>query len=323
MTLTTADIGGLGNLASQSSAAVGLTGGTIDGTTIGASVPASGSFSTLAVGTTCTLGSASLTVPSFAGMQILSGGSIVGSTRGLGAFDAQQYRSAAAQVASGQYAAVFGTGNIAAAPGCIVAGGSNAVSGTTGYCGAFGGSNSITAGYAFAFGNSHTLAGSYSHAFGFRARDFGRYGIAVLASGDNVNNGDAQRGETVLRGISTAAASARLTADGATAGAANTLNLQNAQVAKVNIEIVGYNSAGNAAASWFARDLLLARGASAAATSLSSTTLTAGGSVGTVSGWTAPTIIADTTNGGIGINSGYYAATTIRWVARVVSLEVM
>ena len=101
------------------------------------------------------------------------------------------------------------------------------------------------------------------------------------------------------------------------------MNLQNNQVAKLNIEILGFNAAGTAAASWILRDVLLVRGISASATALSSTALAAGGAVGTVSGWTAPTIAADTVNGGLIITSGYAGSTTIKWVARVVSVEVM
>jgi hypothetical protein len=234
-----------------------------------------------------------LTTGSYAPIVIQGGSATPGNSRGLGAFDAQQYRSGAAQVASGQYSVAFGSGNT--------------VSGSA----------------AFAAGISNTLSGSGSHAFGTQARDWGRYGGGVLASGYNTTAGDAQRYETVLRATSTTGTAVRLTADGNAAGAANVVDLQNNQVAKLNIEIVGFSAANNAAATWVLRDVLLARGASASATSLSSTTLTAGGSTGTVSGWTAPTLAADTTNGGLTINSGYAASTTIKWVARVVSVEVM
>jgi hypothetical protein len=234
-----------------------------------------------------------LTTASYAPIVIQGGSATPGNSRGLGAFDAQQYRSGAAQVASGQYAVAFGSGNT--------------VSGSA----------------AFAAGISNTLSGSGSHAFGTQARDWGRYGGSVLASGSNTTAGDAQRYETVLRATSTTSTAVRLTADGNAAGAANVVDLQNNQVAKLNIEIVGFSAASAAAATWVLRDVLLARGVSASATALSSTTLTAGGSTGTVSGWTAPTLAADPTNGGLAINSGYAAGTTIKWVARVVSVEVM
>jgi hypothetical protein len=321
--LSSSDVAGLGSLASQSGNAVAITGGTIDATTIGATTPAAGTFTTLSTGATLTLGTATLATQAYAGIVVQGGAAILGSTRGLGAFDGQQYRTGPSQIASGQYAVQFGTGNTTSAVGSISIGGSNTVSGSTGYAGAFGGSNAVTAGYAFAFGNSHTLAGTYGHAFGFKARDFGRYGISLLAGGANVSNGDAQRSEVVLRATSTAAAAVRLTADGSTAGSANSVNLQNNQVAKLNVEIVGFNATGNTAATWFARDVLLGRGSSASSMALSSATLTAGGAIGSSSGWTAPTIAVDTTNGGLAIQSGYAAATSIKWVARVVAVEVM
>jgi hypothetical protein len=322
VTLGTADIAGLGSMATQQSGAVAITGGTLDAVTLGGTTPAPATVTTLTAGSTVTLSQATLTVPSYAGLQVFGGSSYAGAARGLGAFDGQQYRTATTQVASGQYAVQFGTGNTTSAPGSVATGSSNAVGGVTGYNGAFGGSHSVSGGFSYALGNSHTLAGTYTYAMGFRARDFGRYGISLFASGDNTSNGDAQRGETVLRATTTGTA-VRLTADGATAGSANTINLQANQVAKINIEITGYNSAGNAAACWFARDLLLGRATTVATTALSSSTLTAGGSIGAVAGWTAPTIAADTSNGGLAVTSGYAASTTIKWVARVVSLEVM
>jgi hypothetical protein len=127
----------------------------------------------------------------------------------------------------------------------------------------------------------------------------------------------------VLRATSTTSTAVRLTADGGAAGSANSVNLQNSQVAKLNVEIVGFNAGGNIAATWFARDVLLGRGGSAALMALSSATLTQGGAIGSSSGWTAPTIAVDTTNGGLAIQSGYAAGTSIKWVARVVSIEVM
>lgn len=320
--LAVPDISGLGSIATQPSSLVAITGGTVDATVIGASTPASGGFSALTASGAVTLSLATLTVPGFAGLQIQGGSAAPGNTRGLGAFDGQQYRAGPAQIASGQYSVQFGNGNTTSAPGSISVGGSNAVSGATGYAGAFGGNNSVSGSYAYAFGNSHTLSGAYAHAFGFRARDFGRYGIALLSSGDNTTNGDAQRSETVLRAISNAAA-VRLTADGLAPGNANIVNLQNNQVAKINVEIIGFNSAGSAAASWYARDLLIGRATGPTSTTLSATTLSAGGSIGAVSGWTPPSIAADTINGGLSISSGFTSGATIKWVARIISLEVM
>jgi hypothetical protein len=50
-------------------------------------------------------------------------------------------------------------------------------------------------------------------------------------------------------------------------------------------------------------------------------TLTA---IGTpASGWTAPTIAADNTRKGITLTSGFNAATTISWTARIDSSEIL
>jgi hypothetical protein len=256
----------------------------------------------------------------YAPIAIQGGSATLGNGRGLGAFDGQQYRTAATQVASGQYAAAFGSGNIASGTGSFAAGATNTASNTGGT--AFGNNNLVSATGGFAAGSGNTISGSYSHCIGYYGKDWGRWSGSVLAGGYNTAAGDAQRYETVLRATTTGGA-VRLTADGATAGTANVVNLQNNQVAKLNIELIGFNAAAAAAASWFLRDVLLVRGASASTTALSSAALSVGGAVGAVSGWTAPTIGADTTNGGLIITSGYAASTTIKWVARVVSVEVM
>src|SRR5206468_3623871 len=47
--LSTSDISGIGSIATQSASSVAITGGAIDGTTIGGTTPAAGSFTTLAV----------------------------------------------------------------------------------------------------------------------------------------------------------------------------------------------------------------------------------------------------------------------------------
>ena len=320
--LTTTDISGLGSLATQNAVAVAITGGTMDGVAIGTNTQSSANVSDLMVAGTLHLQQASLSVPAYSGIQIYGGG-LLGNARGLGAFDGQQYRTAVSQVASGQYSVQFGINNTSSSPGSITTGSSNTLTGQTGYNAAFGIGHSISGGFSLAAGSGHVLSGTYTSAHGYKCQDFGRFGIRVFSNGSNTATGDAQISETVLRGISPANGALRLTSDGNAASLINTVNVQGGQLLKLNIEILGYNASGNSASCWYARDLLLGRAASMLTTTLSSTTLSAGGSIGTISTWTPPVISADIVNGGLSISSGFHPTAVIKWVARVTCIEAM
>ncbi len=252
-----------------------------------------------------------------------------GNARGTAAVDLQLSRSAANQVASGSYAAlVGGTGNIASGQGASVLGGSgNTASGS--YARA-GGASSVASGYAsVAEGQDCAASGIYSAARGWRANDRGLTAREAFASGYIATQGDAQLGRFVLRGQSTGATAQRLTADGAAAGSANTLNLPNNGTYFVKLLALARQVGGTAgsagdSASWELA-ALVRRGASAA-----TTTLVAGGGAAVAPGlndtaaaaWRLA-IAADTTNGGIAISGTGEASKTINWVIQVQSTEAV
>ena len=209
------------------------------------------------------------------GPLVVQGGSnIPGGTRGVGAADLQQYRTASTQVASGAAAFTAGQNNIA--------------------------------------------AGIAGVALGSSSSDRGRTGTLAMASGAAAASGDTQTVFGLLRAVSTTTAGARLTADGAVPSAVNVWNIASNTACLLRIEILGWSAAGTLAVSYTAR-CRLKRGVSPATTVLSNTTLTADADNDAITGLTAPTLAADTANGGLGLTSGFSTANTLRWAARVIS----
>ena len=324
-----------------------IAGGTIDGTAIGSATPASGAFTTLAAsGPTVlsgTLSTGTVTVantnsavlaaaasgpvslaargtnvglaliPAGSGAlmaAIANGAASGGNARGNNATDWQQVRATAAQVASGLNATIVGGANNLAA-------GSNSTAG--------GNSNTVAGNNATAFGNGNALTGAFSVApGGYQANDNGLYGSAVFASGMFARQGDAQTGLRLLRAATTGATAARLTADGASAGAANVLNLPNkGAYAFGRIVVLAFDNAGYNAAMWHVDGLLVTRGAAAAATTIVGTpavTLVqaSSGLASLAAGSLA--VSADTANGGVNFTiTG--TATPLHVVMRAATAE--
>jgi len=114
-------------------------------------------------------------------------GSTTGNARGTGAIDLQTNRSAATQVASGNYSTVIGYRNTGSGTYSFAAGQSNLVSGNNG-SGAIGSTNTVSGGYSFAtgYGNSITATG------GFASGDQNTLGSGSYATGlgsQNISNG--------------------------------------------------------------------------------------------------------------------------------------
>lgn len=112
----------------------------------------------------------------------VGGGSVVGNARGTGAVDLQVIRTAATQVAAGNYSFTAGNSCTASGNNSIAFGNSNVASG----------SNSIAVGAS----NSSTTNSSFAHGYQSVAR---RAGSRVFSSGRIAADGDAQAGELVLR----------------------------------------------------------------------------------------------------------------------------
>jgi hypothetical protein len=135
-TVPSTDITGLGTISTQNANAVAITGGTINGTTIGATTPAAGTFTTLTSSSTATLANGSTTYVTITGdasypMIKATGGTNTplvlsplgtgalqaqktdstatgGNARGANAVDWQTLRNSATEVASGSYSIVGG-----------------------------------------------------------------------------------------------------------------------------------------------------------------------------------------------------------------------
>jgi hypothetical protein len=267
-----------------------------------------------------------------------------GNARGANAVDLQTLRAGAAQVASGA-AAVIGGGdrNTASASRATVSGGQlNNASGQFSVIAggqqnaASGGGSAICGG----FGNAASGTDSWIPG-GSSASARSHQGRGAWASGSFAAAGDAQAGEFVLRQTTTDATPARLTATGGTPSATTTLNLPNNGTFRLKLFVIAQQTAGSAGsagdcASWEC-DVLVKRGANAAATALVAgrtfnntpaiAAITAGTPFGpgmrdaAAAGWTL-TLAADTTNGGLAVTGTGEANKTIRWVARVMSVEV-
>ena len=214
--------------------------------------------------------------------------SVAGNARGTGAFDGQQNRTAAAQVASGAYSATFGENNNA--------------SGTAG----------------FVVGVNNTNSNGASFVSGSNATDRGRYTSTAFSSGISSTQGDTQTAFGILRANSTTGAGARMTADGNAASSANCWDIPSSTAYLLRIDIMGWTSSGVLAVSYQER-ARLKRGVSVGTTVISNTTITADSDNDTITGLTAPTIAADTTNGCITLTSGFATSATMRWGARVLS----
>jgi hypothetical protein len=252
-----------------------------------------------------------------------------GNARGANATDLQTVRNAATQVASGANAALIGgTNNTASGAEAIVGGGAgNTASG----------SRAAVLGGA---GNTADATNAWVPG-GERATTRSTVGRGAWSAGRFTVNGDAQSGEFSLRIQTSDATAQRLTATTGAPSGTNTVNLPNNGTYRVKVFVVAQQTGGTAGtvgdcASWEA-DVLIRRGANAAATAIvairtindtpalaavtAGTPFTPGQRDAGAAAWTL-TLAADTTNGGLAVTGTGEANKTIRWVARVQSVEV-
>ena len=227
--------------------------------------------------------------------QLADGGTAGGNARGTNAVDWQSSRTSSTQVASGATAAIGGGRN-------------NQASGT----------DTVVSG---GLGNTAGGAGSWVPG-GVQATDNGHLGRGAWAAGQIAAQGDAQAGEYVLRQQTTSATPARVTANGAAAGANNTINLRDF-AAVSGLLIVQAKAQGSTAAATWRINVSAVRGSGAATVVVYEGALSAmlpSSFHGAGSGWRLD-VAADTTNGGIGVTVTGAAATTINSVARFMDVE--
>ena len=151
----------------------------------------------------------------------------------------------------------------------------------------------------------------------------GIVGYAVMpASASPIESkaGVSQSGVLVLGVQTTSATPAKVKSDTNTAGAANQLILQNNSAVYFKGSVIAnVTGAGDTKAWTF--DGQIKRGANAASTVLTGSTVSSPfGDAGT-STWTVA-LAADTTNGGLAVTVTGQASTTIRWVCKLETTEV-
>lgn len=222
-------------------------------------------------------------------------GSVTGNAKGTGAHDFQTNRSAATQVASGNYSTVIGYRNTASGLNSIAIGDSNTSSATSG----------IT------IGSSNTADELYSVAMG-RNSDTLTQGQFCFASGRFSADGDAQKTMSVLRRQTTNATQATLYSDGSTS--TNTIKLDGAET--FTIHVAARFTSANTVASW------IIQGACTRPSSGSS--ILKWFTIVESSDDAALACTLDTTmvDNGLNVRVTGKAATTINWVATMDAAEV-
>jgi hypothetical protein len=250
-----------------------------------------------------------------------------GNKRGAYAIDFQKTRSAATQVASGDYSVITGgERNTASGVHTLVSNGyENLSSGN--YSSIVGGYLCTASGIAsFISGGYQNLANS-NYAFiggGASGSSKSIVGNTVfVANGQPISSpvGCAQSAILVLARVTSTATPIVLASDANGAGTTNQVILPNNSAYYVKGSIIANVTGGGNTKSW---DFIatIKRGANAAATSIvGAVTLNVQAADAGASTWTVA-ITADTTNGGLAVTVTGQAATTIRWVCKLESTEV-
>jgi len=175
-------------------------------------------------------------------------------------------------------------------------------------------------------GVSNTASGEYSSVPGGRyGTTRSIYGAAAIASGRFGTQGDAQRGQYILRGLTTDATAKILTSDQAAASTSNQVVLPNNSSYIVRGLINSHRSDVIGTSATWSFLGTIRRGANAAATSvvaaITATSIAQDAGAMMPSPW-AVAITADTTNGCLKVQFTGAASTTIRTVCLVETVEV-
>ncbi len=250
-----------------------------------------------------------------------------GNARGANAVDWQATRSAATQVASGANATIGGGQSNTASNSSATVGGGNAntASGNQSVVSGGGGNAATGVQSVVSGGGNNAATGTLSWVpGGILASTRGIYARGAWAGGRIAVDGDAQCGEQPLLRQTTDATATRLTADGAVAGAANTINMPNFSTYAGTLTIAA-KAVGSTAAATFRVSVSAVRGNGAGTVVVyegAGTGILPAASNGTGSAWRLD-IAADTTNGGIAVTVTGAAATTITWSARFSNVEAV
>lgn len=270
-----------------------------------------------------------------------------GNVRGDGAVDLQIYRTAANQVAAGANSFAAGMTNRAAQQSSIALGQYNNAAGS--YSLALGGSNTTSAAGAvalgvsnncsgissFAGGQANVVSGPYATAFGFSNISNGGVSFAIghfantntisrsfVLGFHNNTSGKAQAGKYGTFAVTTNASSTRTKCDGGAASATNQCALRANSCFKVNGHIIARDTSTNDSKT-FEFFALIKMGSTASTISFVGTpainTIFADSAA---SAWSVA-LVADTTNGVLGVNVTGEAGKTINWTVLCETVEVM
>lgn len=237
-----------------------------------------------------------------------------GNARGQYAVDLQRIRTAATQVASGNYSFVAGQTNTASGAHSFAAGQGNTASGS--WTCSIGIANIVSGGASFAAGAENEASGSQSTALGNRALARFQAQVAMGARIFDPGAGKSQYNIFIVGATTTNETPTALRSFGS-----ENITLQNNSAMRFNILVIATVTGGGNTSGWDLRGVIK-RGANAASTALVGTvTTTLVGQDAGASGW-AIAATANTTTGGLTITATGQAGTTIRWVATVECAEV-
>ena len=228
--------------------------------------------------------------------------------------------------ASGGYS-VVGGGISNAASGLwsgVGSGLNNIASGGIAYV-ASGGANTASGDYSFVAGGSDNVASGNVSAVigGVYGTTRGIIGYLVTPASNTPIEAKAgvQQAARLVLGVQTTNATAtKLRSNTSSADATNQLILQNNSAIYFKGTVIANVTAGGNTKSW-TFDGQIKRGANAAATTLTGSTVSSPYGDAGASTW-AVSLAADTTNGGLAVTVTGQASTTIRWVCKLETTEV-
>jgi len=264
-------------------------------------------------------------VPSGTGafqLSVPDGTTVGGNKRGANAIDLQgpSQRTSATQVASAANSVVAGLTCTASGVAAVSMGYGNTASGLQAV--ALGTAANASANYSAVLGgNGSTASGIASSALGNSATTNSIAGQVTFGH-DSPSSGRYQHSFTQAYASTTTTAATVATADGNSGATANQLTLRNNSAFYVHARVVARDTTNNTdAAAWYA-DLLVIRGANAAATSIAgSPSVTQQYATSGATGWTVA-FAADTTNGALKATVTSTTTDTVRWNVSYDTIEV-
>lgn len=273
-----------------------------------------------------------------------------GNKRGTSAVDLQMFRNVGSHVASGPYSTISGgIRNMASGQASVVAGGSdNTASGTSSF--AVGDQSTASSSYAIVMGqlctasgaNSVTIGtsssatalgaasigygtqanGNYSLAMGMYSSTRGVTGAFAYASGSPASAGDTQRREMILRATTTDGTATTLTTTGTAASISNCVNVGTTGAYLVKgLAVARQQSTGDTKSWEFVAHIRFDINSDIADMVAACTPVVVAATAG-ASAWTL-TVDADNTNNLLRVQGTGETGKTLRWVCRVISVEVI